>query len=95
MFVVLLRFSDAKSRASELMAAHNEWIRRGFDDGVFLLVGGLQPALGGAVIVDGLARAELEERLQRDPFVAYDVVKPELLEVSPSRADPRLAFLPG
>jgi len=93
MFLVLLKFSAGKSRASELVAAHNEWIEHGFDDGVFLLVGSLQPRLGGAVIVDGLTRTELEERLQRDPFVAHDVVKAELLEVSPSKADPRLAFL--
>lgn len=93
MFVVLLRFSAGKSRGSELLAAHNEWIKQGFDDGAFLLVGSLSPGLGGAVIVDGLGRGELEERLRGDPFVAQDVVKAEVLEVAPSKADPRLAFL--
>ena len=37
MFVVLLRFSDNKDQASEFMEGHNAWIKRGFDDGVFLL----------------------------------------------------------
>lgn len=93
MFLVLLRFSNGKSRAGELLGAHNEWLKRGFEERVFLLAGSLQPGLGGAVLVEGLARAELEERLHRDPFVAHDVVTAELLEVSPSKADPRLAFL--
>lgn len=35
MFMVLLRFSDNKSQASQLMDGHNAWIARGFDDGVF------------------------------------------------------------
>lgn len=93
MFVIVLRFSDNKGRASELMTAHNEWIKRGMDDGLFLLVGSLLPGLGGAVIAHNITRAELEERLRSDPFVEHDVVKAELLEVSPSRSDPRLAFL--
>jgi uncharacterized protein YciI len=90
-FVVLLRFSNGKSRARELMAAHNEWIQRGFDESVFLVVGSIEPGLGGIILAHNTARAELEERVHRDPFVACDVVVAELLEVSPSRTDPRLA----
>ena len=92
MFIVLLRFSNAMSRASELMAAHNEWIKRGLDEGVFLLVGSIQPNLGGAVLAHA-PRDELEQRVRSDPFVAHDVVKAEVIEVSPSKTDPRLAFL--
>ena len=31
------------------MEGHKEWIKRGFDDGVFLLGGNLQRTLGGIV----------------------------------------------
>jgi uncharacterized protein YciI len=93
MFIVLLRFSNAKSRASELMAAHNEWIERGFEEGVFLLVGSVQPSLGGAILVRNASRGDLAARIREDPFVIHDVVKAEVLEVSPSRTDPQLAFL--
>lgn len=93
MYVVLLRFSNNKSKAGEFMSAHNAWIKRGLDEGVFLIVGSLQPQLGGAVVAHNTTRAELEARILEDPFVAHDVVKPEVLEVSPSKADSRLAFL--
>ncbi len=53
MFVVLLKFSENKSQASQHMEAHNHWIGRGFDDCIFLLSGGIQPRLGGAVITPG------------------------------------------
>jgi hypothetical protein len=49
MFVVLLRFSGNKDQAAQYMESHNAWITRGFDDGVFLLTGNLQPRLGGAI----------------------------------------------
>ncbi len=45
MFVVLLKFSDNKSNASQFMEGHKEWIQHGFDDGVFLLAGSLHPKL--------------------------------------------------
>ena len=93
MFIVLLRFSGAKSKAGELMAGHNDWIRRGLEDGVFLLIGSLQPSLGGAILAHDVTRADLLERVHQDPFVVRDVVEAEILEVSPSKTDPRLAFL--
>ena len=37
MFIALLKFSDNKGKASQFMEGHKEWIKRGFDDGVFLL----------------------------------------------------------
>ena len=32
MFIVLLKFSDNKGKASQFMEGHNEWIKRGFDE---------------------------------------------------------------
>lgn len=49
MFLVLLKFSDGKAKAGHYMQGHNEWLRSGFDDGVFLLAGSVQPNMGGAI----------------------------------------------
>lgn len=81
MFVVLLRFSENKSKAGENMNGHNEWIQKGFNDGVFLLVGSLQPGLGGSVIAHNSSLSELQERVNNDPFVAENVVTAEILEI--------------
>jgi len=93
MFVVLLRFSDNKARAAELMAAHNAWIQQGIDDGVLLLVGSLQPAAGGALLAHGVSRADLDARVRQDPFVEAGVVLAEIFEIAPNRVDARLGFL--
>lgn len=93
MFVVLLQFSDHKDKAPKLMKHHNAWIERGFDDGVFVLVGSLQPNRGGGLLAHNTSRSDLERRVAEDPFVAEGVVKAEILEISPSRADPRLELL--
>jgi uncharacterized protein YciI len=95
MFVVLLHFSDNKGKAGQFMDGHRAWIKRGFDDGVFLLAGSLQPNVGGGIVAHNTSLPELQGRVNADPFVIENVVKPEILEISPSRADARLQFLLG
>jgi uncharacterized protein YciI len=95
MFIVLLRFSGNKGQASQFMEGHKEWIKRGFDDGVFLLVGNLQPGLGGGIVAHNTSLADLQGRVNADPFVVKDVVSAEILEITPSRADERLKFMLG
>ncbi len=93
MFLVTLCFGANKAAAPKLMDAHNAWLKRGFDDGVFLLAGSLKPAVGGGIVAAGIARADLEARIAEDPFVAEKIVVPDVVEIEPGRVDPRLAFL--
>ena len=65
MFVVLLKFSGNKGQAGQFMEGHKEWIKRGFDDGVFLLVGNLQPNLGGGIVAHNTSLADLQSRVKR------------------------------
>ena len=93
MFIVLLKFSDNQGKASQFMEGHKEWIQRGFDDGVFLLAGSLQPSLGGGIVAHNTSLSELQSRVNTDPFVAEKVVKADILEITPSKADARLNFV--
>ena len=93
MFIILLKFSENKSKAGEFMDGHNQWIKQGFEDGKFLLVGSLQPNLGGSVIAYNSSLSELQERVNLDPFVAENIVSAEILEIDPKKSDERLSFL--
>ena len=95
MFVVFLRFSQDRQNAPKFMAAHKAWIRRGLDDGVFLLAGSLPPNLGGGILAHNTSRPDLEKRLRADPFVEKGVVSFEIVEITPALTDQRLAFLAG
>ena len=95
MFIVLLKFSDNKGQASQFMEGHKAWIKCGFDDGVFILSGSLQPSLGGGVLANNTSLADLQTRVNADPFVAENVVSAEILEITPAKTDERLNFLLG
>ncbi|PRD45166.1 hypothetical protein C5748_02795 [Phyllobacterium phragmitis] len=93
MFVTFLRFAENRGAAPEFMAAHNDWIAKGFADGVFLCVGSLQPTAGGAILAHGESRAAHETRIAADPFVLQGIVTAEIHEIDPKRTHPALDFL--
>lgn len=95
MFIVLLKFSGNKAQAGKFMEGHKEWIKRGFEEGVFLMTGSLQPNLGGGIVAHDTSLSDLQNRVNDDPFVVENVVSAEILEITPSRADERLNFLLG
>jgi uncharacterized protein YciI len=93
MFLVMLKFSGNKAQAGQHLNSHKEWIKRGFDEGVFLLSGSLQPNQGGAILAHNVSLSDLSRRVNDDPFVAENIVSAEILEITPSAADDRLRFL--
>ncbi len=93
MFVVFLRSAANKDKAAAFMQGHKDWLQAGFDDGVFALAGSLMPEGGGAILVHGITRDDLEQRVQADPFVAEGIVTEDIVEIAPSRTDERLAFM--
>ena len=93
MFIVLLKFSDNKATAPDHMAGHNAWLKQGFDDGVFMLAGSIEPGQGGAILAGNVSREGLGALVKSDPFVIEDVVTAEIVEVSPKKAIEGLQFL--
>lgn len=93
MFIVLLKFSGNKAKAGQFHDGHRAWLKLGFDEGVFLLAGSLQPNLGGGILAQASSLPDLQRRVDADPFVAEGVVTAEIVEIAPSRADDRLSFL--
>lgn len=93
MFVVLLKFSANKADAPQHMTAHQQWIQQGFTDEVFLLVGSIKPAVGGAVLAHNTSAEDLQRRVALDPFVAAGVVTADIVEIAAGQADDRLKFL--
>ncbi len=77
------------------MDGHKSWIKRGFDDGIFALAGSLQPKLGGGIVAYNTTLTDLQDRINEDPFVAENIVRAEILEITASQSDERLEFLLG
>ena len=93
MFIVLLKFSHNKEMAKNFMQGHKNWIKQGFADGIFMLVGSIKPQEGGAILAKADTKEQLMERIAADPFVAEDVVSAQVIEIEPNQSDDNLRFL--
>lgn len=93
MFVVLLKFSTNKANAGQFMDGHNSWLKDGFEKGIFVLAGTIQPKLGGAIIAHNATLEQIQAIINEDPFVAENVVAAEIIEITPSKSAPELSFL--
>jgi uncharacterized protein YciI len=93
MFIVILTFSKPVEEIDRHLAAHKVWIKKGFDDGVFVLAGSQRPRTGGALLALGDDRASLEARIALDPFVQNEVVSAQILQVVPTAVDERIGLL--
>jgi|SRR5688572_13245516 uncharacterized protein YciI len=93
MFITFLRFAANHGAAQKFISAHNEWVAKGFSDGVFLCVGSLASAGGGAILAHGESRENHEARIAADPFVVQGIVAAETYEVDPKRTIDALSFL--
>ena len=93
MFVTFLKFAGNRTAAPDYLAAHSDWLARGFAGGAFLCAGTLMPAAGGAILARGESRAEHDARIATDPFVVRGVVVAETHEIDPKKTAPALDFL--
>jgi uncharacterized protein YciI len=93
MFVIKLTYTKPVDEVDRYLSAHKAWVKQGFDEGVFLLSGGLRPRTGGLLLASGDDRRAIEARVGQDPFVLNSVASACVMEVAPSSLDERLGFL--
>jgi len=94
-FIVLLKFSTNIGQASEFVEEHNKWIKQGFKDGVFLVVGSLKPNLGGGILAHNVSLSDIQDRVKNDPFVRENIVSSEIHEIALSKVHDQLDSLFG
>lgn len=93
MYIIFLKFGPNRAQAGQWMAGHVQWIQQGLDEGVFLMAGSLDQGQGGVVLAANMDRAEVQRRVEEDPFVVHQVVVADIHAVAPSRMAPGLAVL--
>ncbi|MER9305092.1 YciI family protein [Mesorhizobium sp. M0293] len=79
MFVVSLNYKVPLTEIDRLQAAHVEWLKACYADGIFVASGAKKPRTGGIIIAQ-CPREVLDARLAADPFAKagaadYDVTE--------------------
>lgn len=79
MFVVSLKYKVPLTEIDQLQAAHVEWLKACYAEGIFVASGPKKPRIGGIIIAQ-CPRDVLDARLAADPFAKagaadYDVTE--------------------
>ncbi|SLM61861.1 FIG00613393: hypothetical protein [Dickeya aquatica] len=73
------------------LESHVTWLKRGYEQGLFIASGRKNPRTGGVILARSIERAVLEDFLKQDPFQA--VARYEVTDFQPSMTSDSFAML--
>ncbi len=88
MFIVTLTYLKPVEEIDALMHDHVEWLKKGYDQGLFIASGRRVPRTGGVILARSGDEHALRETLARDPFVVYGAARCDVVEFTASMAAP-------
>ncbi|HBM3128466.1 TPA: hypothetical protein LVL98_002188 [Klebsiella michiganensis] len=91
--VVVLTYVKPLDQVDAQLAAHVEWLKQGYADGIFLASGRKIPRSGGVILAKGDDMDGLQNWLSQDPFQQSGVAKVEIVPFEASMAAPSLQAL--
>ena len=62
--------------------AHSAWVKKYFDQGVFLAAGPKKNKLGGIILVKAIAKDELKKILSEDSYILADVADYKIIDMN-------------
>jgi uncharacterized protein YciI len=93
MFLVTSTYTAPPEAIAASLAAHREWLAGLYENGIFFVSGRLVPPQGGFMMARGVSRDELDALLANDPFRIDRLLTHTVVELTPTRWAPALAFL--
>lgn len=91
--VVVLTYVKPLDEVDAQLAAHVEWLKKGYADGIFLASGRKIPRSGGVILAKGNDMDALRTRLSQDPFQQSGVAKAEIIPFEATMTAPSLQHL--
>jgi uncharacterized protein YciI len=88
MFIVTLTYLLPVEEIDALMPGHVEWLKDGYDSGLFVASGRRIPRTGGVILARSGDEQALRDALARDPFAIHGAARCDVVEFTPSMTAP-------
>lgn len=92
MLILSLTYKKDIAEADRYMTPHLDWVKKGYEKGLFLASGRKIPRTGGVILARG-DRAEIEAYVASDPFVIHGIADCEISAVELTTVAPGLEGL--
>jgi uncharacterized protein YciI len=85
MFIITLTYLKPAEEIDKLLAAHREYLREQYANGMFLMSGRQVPRTGGIIIATADSRADIEAVIELDPFKEAGAASYTITEFVPTK----------
>ncbi len=93
MFALIVDFIKPVDLVTPQIVPHNEWVKKYFDEGLFLVAGPKASKLGGVILARSIEKKNLMKILGEDPYVTADVAEYKVIEFDCKATNKDLEFL--
>lgn len=94
MFLIELTYTRPLAEVDNLLGEHSQFLKKYYDEGIFLLSGRKHPRTGGIILARAESMADIEKIISEDPFHRHGLAEYTITEFLPSMANETLkAFL--
>jgi uncharacterized protein YciI len=84
MFIITLTYLKSAEEIDAQLAAHREFLREQYANGVFLMSGRMVPRTGGVIVAVADSRADIEAVIELDPFNEAGLASYQITEFVPT-----------
>jgi len=90
MFIINLHYIVPLQELDEHMGDHVQYLRKYYQQNVFIASGRKVPRTGGIILAVGKSKEEIEKILQEDPFYVHQLAEFTITEFLTSQQHPEL-----
>lgn len=84
MFLLISEYIKSVEEIDRLLDSHKQFLKKYYEDGLFICSGRKNPRTGGLIICRAKSREEAQAILSEDPFFIEQAAKYEIIEILPT-----------
>lgn len=93
MYLLVVSYVKPAEEVTPHIETHSVWVRKYFQEGIFLMAGQKKSKLGGAILVKSIDKALLRKILAEDSYVIADVAEYQIIDLDCKATAPGLELL--
>lgn len=95
MYLLNVSFTKPADEVAPHVASHSVWVKKYFDEGLFLMAGPKKSKLGGAILTKSIDKKLLMKILSEDSYIVEDVAEYQIIDLDCKLVAPGLEILMG
>lgn len=93
MFLLIVNYIKPADEVAPHIETHSAWVKKYFQQGVFLFAGPKKSKLGGAILVKSIDKCMLRKIIAEDSYVTADVAEYQIIDFDCKATAPGLELL--